>query len=134
MNEETNSMSSSLKVTDLAFQIGHRTCSISMSARLFGSGPGRIISVEGILAAGKSTFLATFENSSIELIYEPLKMWQKFCGQNVLDAMYCEPEKYTFTFQCLVLQTMARLLAAPSTARLRIVERSMYRCNARIHL
>ena len=67
-----------------------------------------IVSIEGNIAAGKSTLLNFLrENMTYKVVTlkEPIDAWQNLNGSNLLSLMYENPNKYSFIFQMYVLLT-----------------------------
>jgi deoxyadenosine/deoxycytidine kinase len=66
---------------------------------------GKIISIEADIGAGKSTFLRllnTYYGDKICVIYEPLEEWLRQTndkGENILQLMYQDPKRWSYTFQ-----------------------------------
>ena len=73
------------------------------------------LSIEGLIASGKSTFISILRNSCIAekyaifIIEEPIQKCMNFSGENLLHAFYNDPKKHAFQFQLLML--LARLKA-----------------------
>jgi len=95
-----------------------------------------VLSVEGNIGAGKSTFLKIlkkhFGEDSIEVLPEPVERWTNCRGQNMLEAFYKNPERYAYTFQSFAFITRLMEQQKPQTKPIRILERSGYsdRCFA----
>ena len=70
--------------------------------------PPRIVSIEGGIGAGKSTLLAILEAQGYTTLPEPIEQWTR--GENMLKQMYTNPQRYMFTFQMLVLTSLAKAL------------------------
>lgn len=87
------------------------------------------ISVEGNIGAGKSTFLDLFEEDGIEVVKEPIHLWQNVgnSGENLLSRMYQNPKENSFLFQMFVLLTNLKTHMRHRLygRRARIVERFM---------
>lgn len=72
-----------------------------------------IISIEGNIGAGKSTFLENLEShlgkqSGWIFLREPVHIWDTICDQNgetILSKFYANPEKYAFSFQIMAYTT-----------------------------
>lgn len=67
-----------------------------------------ILSIEGNIGAGKTTFLKIIQssmNSSFEVIEEPVSEWKKITGgtkdqeANLLELFYNEPNRWSYAFQ-----------------------------------
>lgn len=88
-----------------------------------------LITFEGNIGAGKSTFVKTFienlgDGLSKKLIEEPLDKWMDLAGENLLAQMYQDPAK-TFLFQTYVLVTMLEKGVSDPEGALLISERSI---------
>ena len=73
----------------------------------------RIISIEGNIGAGKTTFLnilATLhlDDPGILILREPVDQWSRVADTHgtVLEHLYRDPGRHAFAFQVLVLHTM----------------------------
>ncbi len=72
-----------------------------------------IISIEGNIGAGKSTFLENLEyhlgkQSGWIFLREPVHIWDTICDQNgetILSKFYANPDKYAFSFQIMAYTT-----------------------------
>jgi deoxyguanosine kinase len=72
-----------------------------------------IISIEGNIGAGKSTFLENLEShlgkqSGWIFLREPVHIWDTICDQNgetILSKFYANPDKYAFSFQIMAYTT-----------------------------
>ena len=80
--------------------LGGNTLDETMSKR-------HIISVEGNIGSGKTTFLNMFakEVENVEVLMEPVTMWQDVNGHNLLSLMYEDPGRHTFAFQMYAILT-----------------------------
>ena len=77
--------------------------------------PGITLCVEGNIGAGKSTYLDMVMEGSksdcsrvhemVEVVPEPVEMWQNVNGGNLLELFYENPKRYAFTFQQYVFVT-----------------------------
>eukprot|EP00898_Chlorokybus_atmophyticus_P006035 jgi/Chlat1/6432/Chrsp45S05946 len=99
---------------------------------------GVAISVEGNIGVGKSTLLRLAQaskdlGSAVVLCPEPIEHWQNVngTGQNMLDAFYKDPHRYSYLFQSYVFITRflqhhsaAQAHGKPGTVRL--LERSVF--------
>lgn len=87
----------------------------------------RTIIVEGNIGAGKSTFLnhmARYVN--VQALPEPLEKWTNLNGNNLLQLMYTNPEKWSYTFQNYALLTQLEHASLVSAKDIKIMERSIY--------
>ena len=79
-----------------------------------------IVSVEGNIGSGKSTFLnqlkqytKKFKRSDIVFVQEPVDEWNNIkdsTGQNILEKFYADQEGYSFSFQIMAYITRLRKL------------------------
>lgn len=73
-----------------------------------------IITIEGNIGAGKTTFAkslyATMKKRGYRVVYipEPVDSWTNFHGCNLLDMMYGDLKRWSFTFQINALLHMTR--------------------------
>ena len=81
----------------------------------------RIISIEGNIGSGKSTFVKELEtycktnskNSKIHFLQEPVDIWnnvQNAEGKNIIECYYANQEKYAFPFQMMAYISRIHLL------------------------
>jgi len=59
-----------------------------------------LISVEGLIGAGKSLLCEILKDHDFTVVVEPVEMWD-----NAFTAFYNDPKKYACMFQTLVLRT-----------------------------
>ena len=103
-----------------------------------------IISVEGNIASGKSTFLNVIKeyNPEFNVVPEPLHEWQNVttpnCGSseaprrvvesyNLFNLMSMDPQKYSFPFQMITLNSHIKMLSdAKRFGGVSILERSFH--------
>jgi deoxynucleoside kinase len=65
-----------------------------------------IISIEGNIGSGKSTFLKKIaEHISCAIVYEPNKEWQSIGDGNLLDLFYKDMHRWAYSFQSYVFLT-----------------------------
>lgn len=68
-----------------------------------------LITVEGNIGVGKTTFLKQIENTpNIKVIYEPVDDWLAYKdndGVSIFEMFYNNKKRYAFTFQIMALQT-----------------------------
>jgi len=56
--------------------------------------------VEGNIGSGKSTFLDHYRNlSDFAVFQEPVDKWRDLDGHNLLQLMYTDPSRHSYTFQ-----------------------------------
>lgn len=77
----------------------------------------KIVSVEGNIGVGKSTFIETskrlLDGMNVVFLSEPVGEWDKIhcnTGENILTKFYNDQVKYGFSFQMLALLTRAKQL------------------------
>jgi deoxyadenosine/deoxycytidine kinase len=61
-----------------------------------------LISVEGNVGVGKSTFLRNITSENVQILMEPDHLWRNVKGVNLLEKYYRKPQKYAFAFQSYV--------------------------------
>lgn len=79
--------------------------------------------VEGNIGAGKSTFLKFLEKD-FSVFMEPVEIWRNSNDINMLESVYCNPERYSAIFQLFVAITLHEREKKSADLRLRIFERS----------
>jgi len=99
-----------------------------------------IISVEGNIGAGKTTFLENIEkilckegNTKIRILREPVDIWNtikdKDDGETILSKFYKDPTKYSFAFQVMAFSTrlseLKRMFTEYPDCEILICERSL---------
>lgn len=69
-----------------------------------------IISIEGSIGAGKTTFLKAVEAAGYKVMYEPVDKWSEemINGKSMFEMYYKDKQKYGFAFQMLVLQSQVQ--------------------------
>lgn len=86
------------------------------------------VSIEGNISAAKSTFLKVLEShlgaENIEYFCEPVNLWTNCYGQNLLEAFYKDPKRYSYMFQSAAIATRLIQQNKPQTRPIRILERS----------
>lgn len=91
---------------------------------------GHIVSLEGNIGAGKSTFLKILsQHLAAQFVFEPHEKWQNVAGENLLERFYKDKERWAYTFQTYAFIT--RVLhqqekAKENPTQLQILERSVY--------
>lgn len=95
-----------------------------------------IISIEGNIGSGKSTFLQHLKNNNksdnVIFIDEPVEEWIKIkdsTNKNILELFYEDKEKYSFSFQIVAYITRLRNILETyekNSDKLIICERSIY--------
>jgi len=70
-----------------------------------------IVSVEGNLGSGKTTFLKLLSEHipEITLMKEPVELWQNVQGHNLLELYYKNFKRWSFTFQTYALFSRMQL-------------------------
>nr|ACO15692.1 Deoxynucleoside kinase [Caligus clemensi] len=86
-----------------------------------------IVAVEGNVGSGKSTMLRYFKSKGEVRIYpEPVDSWRNVGGENLLNNLYKDPQRCSFTFQSYVQLTRLKILEDVSTeGGVKIIERSI---------
>lgn len=71
-----------------------------------------IISIEGSIGAGKTTFLRNIERAGYTVMYEPVDSWssEMIHGSSMFELYYKDKNKYGFAFQMLALQSRVQHL------------------------
>ncbi|KAJ8922289.1 hypothetical protein NQ315_004228 [Exocentrus adspersus] len=83
--------------------------------------------VEGNVGSGKTTFLNHFNKyDNVGVYTEPIEMWRNCNGYNLLELMYKDPKKWSFTFQSYVQLTMLRQHTRLTKYPVKLMERSVY--------
>lgn len=87
-----------------------------------------VLSIEGNIGAGKSTFLRVMEShfgaDNVEFIPEPVHLWTNCNGQNMLEAFYSDTQRYAYMFQSFAFVTRLMEQSKPQRKLIRILERS----------
>lgn len=87
-----------------------------------------VLSIEGNIGAGKSTFLRVMEKhfgaENIEFIPEPVHLWTNCNGKNMLEAFYSDTTRYAYMFQSFAFVTRLMEQSKPQKKLIRILERS----------
>jgi deoxyadenosine/deoxycytidine kinase len=87
-----------------------------------------IISLEGNIGAGKTTFLKALAAAcpEYEIVLEPVDEWTtEYGGRSILELLYEDKARWAFTFQACVLQTIAEVVKqACKKDKIIITERS----------
>ncbi|KAJ3663957.1 hypothetical protein Zmor_008170 [Zophobas morio] len=85
------------------------------------------IAVEGNIGSGKSTFLRHIEKlGNVTVFSEPLEKWRNCQGHNLLDLLYQDPQRYSFTFQSYVQLTLLQAHTQKCSTKFRFLERSIF--------
>ena len=83
------------------------------------------ISFEGNIGAGKSTILKIVqEEFDVEILEEPVNLWQNIDGHNLLEHFYSDPKKYAYSFQSFAFVSRIMNQIEPQVKPLRVMERS----------
>ncbi|XP_046898313.1 thymidine kinase 2, mitochondrial isoform X1 [Hypomesus transpacificus] len=86
-----------------------------------------VICIEGNIASGKTTCLEYFsKTNNIEVLTEPVSKWRNVRGHNPLGLMYQEPTRWGLTLQTYIQLTMLDRHLSPTSAPVRMMERSIY--------
>ncbi|XP_040566503.1 deoxynucleoside kinase [Lepeophtheirus salmonis] len=84
-----------------------------------------IVAVEGNIGSGKSTMLKFFQSKDVIIDPEPVDSWRNVAGENLLNNMYKDPPRCSFTFQSYVQLTRLKLLEEHGNEKVKIIERSI---------
>ena len=87
-----------------------------------------IITVEGNIAAGKTTFLTYLTNkmkNQVTCFTEPLDQWTNLKGQNLLEQMYTQPTVKSFQLQVYIQYTVASVHMSKCETPIKVTERSL---------
>ncbi|XP_026473422.1 deoxynucleoside kinase [Ctenocephalides felis] len=83
--------------------------------------------IEGNIGSGKTTFLNHFSKfDNVCLLTEPVEQWRNLNGNNLLDLMYKDPEKFSMPFQSYVFLTMLQMHTMDTEHPIKLMERSLY--------
>ena len=94
----------------------------------------QVISIEGNIGSGKSTFIKILKKKHPEFIYllEPIDIWNTIVGENgdnILTLFYKDQEKYAFAFQMMAyisrLSSLKKIINE-NPGKIIITERSLY--------
>lgn len=85
------------------------------------------ILVEGNIGAGKTTSLQHIaQYTNVQIIFEPLDKWTNLNGINLLQRLYQNPEKWSYTFQNYALLTNFENHLTMCEKDIKFIERSIY--------
>ncbi|XP_051166707.1 deoxynucleoside kinase [Leptopilina boulardi] len=85
------------------------------------------VCVEGNIGSGKTTFLNNFKiYNNTAVLQEPVQLWRNVAGENLLELMYKDTERYACLFQSYVQLTMVQLHKLNTSQPYKIMERSAY--------
>jgi hypothetical protein len=87
-----------------------------------------LILYEGNIACGKSTMMQRYANQpNVELMCEPLELWENFHGINLLELRYKSRERHEFVFQVLAyISRFEQMNEIYENNSVRMLERSLY--------
>jgi len=87
-----------------------------------------LILYEGNIACGKSTIMQKYANQpNVELMCEPLELWENFHGINLLELRYKSRERHEFVFQVLAyISRFEQMNEIYENNSVRMLERSLY--------
>ena len=63
---------------------------------------------------------------TVEVFTEPVEKWRNLEGHNLLQLMYQDPERHSYTFQSYVQLTMTQLHTAKTNKPIKFIERSLW--------
>ena len=90
----------------------------------------KIFIIEGNIGAGKSSLLKLIEKSipNSIILGEPVTEWKNIGGDNLLNCLYSEPERWCFTFEvCSMISKIKKLKnALKDDSTYIFMERSLY--------
>lgn len=87
----------------------------------------RTIIVEGNIGAGKTTFLNYMaRNGNVQIFPEAIEKWTNLNGINLLECMYENPAKWSYTFQSYALLTHLENHLSIFEKDIKLMERSIY--------
>jgi len=87
------------------------------------------VTIEGNISCGKTMFIDHFkEIQHIDLLKEPVELWENFYGNNLLKRKYDDPtDQNEYIFQTLVnMSRIEQLKAVYSNNSIKIMERSLH--------
>ena len=69
-----------------------------------------LISIEGNIGVGKSTFVGKLSEryKELSIVPEPVADWQSIDGENILDAFYKDPSRWAYSFEFYALYSRAK--------------------------
>ena len=91
-----------------------------------------LLSIEGNIGAGKSTFLKKLSENfnEAEVIFEPHEEWQNINGHNLLETFYKDTERWAYSFENYAFLTRVRAIENSfeknSNKSIFFAERSVY--------
>lgn len=88
----------------------------------------KTILVEGNVGSGKSTLLKHMQSryGNVEILLEPLEKWTNLNNINLLQLLYTNIEKWSYTFQNYALLTQLEHHLKDTNKDIKIMERSIY--------
>lgn len=90
----------------------------------------KTVYVEGNVGSGKTTFLSILkEHLDVQVIYEPIELWQDIDGYNLLEQFFLDQNRWSFALQLYVTTTridQLRDAAKYNHGRAQCVERSVF--------
>ncbi len=84
--------------------------------------------IEGNIACGKTTLMEKFQSyENVNLMIEPLTIWENFNGQNLLKLRYENRDQYEYSFQTLAnLSRLDQINQTYKSNKIKFMERSLY--------
>ncbi len=84
--------------------------------------------IEGNIACGKTTLMEKFQSyENVNLMIEPLNIWENFNGQNLLKLRYENRDQYEYSFQTLAnLSRLDQINQTYKSNKIKFMERSLY--------
>jgi deoxyadenosine/deoxycytidine kinase len=87
------------------------------------------VSVEGNVGSGKTSLLSYLQDSCADwsIAHEPLDRWANVGGENLLQLMYADPKRWSFSFDaCALLSSWTRSRLVGGKCPVHVTERSLY--------
>ena len=86
-----------------------------------------LVSIEGNLGVGKSSFLEWFEgDEEVTVLKEPVERWEAVGNENLLELKYVNSQRWEFTFQIYADVTrLIQLRDSQGKGKIRLQERSL---------
>lgn len=85
------------------------------------------VTIEGNIGSGKTTFLNYFNKyDNVCVLSEPVELWRNCRSHNLLQSMYEDPSRWSFTFQSYVQLTMLKNHTKETPHPIKLMERSIY--------
>lgn len=103
------------------------TCKLAVIGSINNEDKKYTVVVEGNIGSGKSTLLKSLGKlDNIEVFPEPIEKWKNCEGINLLNQLYENKKKYSYSFQKYVFETMREIHLTKSNKPIKIMERSLF--------